>query len=258
MPKLCEKCGTYDPTYELTAESCCPCCGVVYANLPQPQTAPAIVPAGPATMPTDAPAVVEAAEPDWGSVKPAEFWASIAAVGLLFALIFFDDDGFLLLLDGANLAFHEAGHIFFGLLGMTLGLYGGTLGQLVFPIVAGVKFWRQRQAVAFALSGVWLFQNFLNVARYMADARAKVFTARRRRRTRLVSHLHALGSARQRHDDRVDDADGRLARHGRLHAVARRGTLARSAEVGSSAQRPEKRRALSGSQSKPKYSKCGA
>jgi hypothetical protein len=174
MPKLCDECGTYDPTYELTADSRCPCCGVVYANLPQPQTAAATLPAGPATIPTDAPAAVEAVEPDWGSVKPAEFLASVAAVGLLFALIFFDDDGFLLLLDGANLAFHEAGHIFFGLLGTTLGLYGGTLGQLVFPIVAGVKFWQQRLAVGLALSGVWLFQNFLNIARYMADARAQV------------------------------------------------------------------------------------
>jgi hypothetical protein len=176
MPKLCEKCGNYDPTYELTADSCCPRCGVIYANLPQPQTALTAVPAGPAgpaPIPTGAPAAVDTVAPDWGPVKPAEFWTSVAAVGVLFALIFFDDDGFLLLLDGANLAFHEAGHIFFGLLGMTLGLYGGTLGQLVFPIVAGVKFWQQRQAVAFALSGVWLFQNFLNIARYMADARAK-------------------------------------------------------------------------------------
>ncbi len=172
MPKLCEKCGTYDPTYELTADSCCPCCGVVYANLPQPSTA-SPVPAASAPIPTDPPAAVDTVEPDWEPVKPAEFWASVAAVGVLFALILFDDDGFLLLLDGANLAFHEAGHIFFGLLGMTLGLYGGTLGQLVFPIVAGIKFRQQRQAVAFALSGVWLFQNFLNIARYMADARAK-------------------------------------------------------------------------------------
>jgi hypothetical protein len=171
MPKLCEKCGTYDPTYELTADSCCPTCGVLYANLPLPSTAPVPLPATSASIPPDAPPAVDAAAPDWGAVRPAEFWASVVAVGMLFALIFFDDDGFLLLLDGANLAFHEAGHIFFGLLGMTLGLYGGTLGQLVFPVVAGVKFWQQRQAAAFALSGIWLFQNFLNIARYMADAR---------------------------------------------------------------------------------------
>jgi hypothetical protein len=115
----------------------------------------------------------DTAKSDWAALKPTEFWPSVAAVGLLFALIGFDDDGFLLLLDGANLAFHEAGHIFFGVLGTTLGLYGGTLGQLVFPIVAGMKFWQQRHAVGVALSGVWLFQNFLNIARYMADARAQ-------------------------------------------------------------------------------------
>ena len=78
------------------------------------------------------------------------------------------------MLDHANLAFHEAGHLFFGVLGSTFGLYGGTLGQLVFPVVAAVSFWRRRQAAGFALSGVWLFENFLNIARYMADARAQL------------------------------------------------------------------------------------
>ena len=93
---------------------------------------------------------------------------------MLFAIIIFDDDGFVVLLDHANLAFHEAGHLFFGILGRTLGLYGGTLGQLVFPLVAAVSFWRRRHAVGFALSGVWLFENFLNIGRYMADARAQL------------------------------------------------------------------------------------
>jgi len=95
-------------------------------------------------------------------------------VSALLVVILFDDDGFVLLLDHANLAFHEAGHLFFGMLGSTLGLYGGTLGQLVFPVVAAVSFWRRRQAVGVALSGVWLFENFLNIARYMADARAQL------------------------------------------------------------------------------------
>lgn len=43
-------------------------------------------------------------------------------------------------LDGANLLFHEAGHVFFGLFGQTIGMLGGTLGQLVFPVAAGVQF----------------------------------------------------------------------------------------------------------------------
>jgi hypothetical protein len=110
----------------------------------------------------------------WPPPKQAEVWLCIVAVCVLFSVILFDDDGFVLLLDHANLAFHEAGHLFFGVLGSTLGLYGGTLGQLVFPIVAMVSFWQRRQAVGVALCGVWLFENFLNIARYMADARTQL------------------------------------------------------------------------------------
>jgi len=172
MPKLCEKCGTYDPTYELTADARCPSCGLVYASLPPPSESPEPVPASPDTATTSL--EMDALTADWLAPKPLEFWSAVAAACVLFAVVFFDDDGFVLLLDHANLAFHEAGHVFFGVLGSTLALYGGTLGQLVFPVVVAVRFWRQRQAVGVALSGVWLFENFLNIARYMADARAQL------------------------------------------------------------------------------------
>lgn len=77
-------------------------------------------------------------------------------------------------LDDANLVFHEAGHPLFGLAGSTLGLYGGTLGQLAFPVLCAGQFWFRRQSASFALSLCWLFENFFNIARYMADARAQV------------------------------------------------------------------------------------
>jgi hypothetical protein len=64
--------------------------------------------------------------------------------------------------------------VIFGLFGETLGLYGGTLGQLVFPLVALIAFWLRREALSFAIAGVWFFENFLNIAHYMADARAQV------------------------------------------------------------------------------------
>jgi hypothetical protein len=174
MPKLCEKCGNYDPTRQLTADSCCPCCGVVYAKLPQPSIPD--VSTSPALSMGTAELLLATTKPasDWLPLKRAEAWLSVAAVCMLFAIVLFDEDGFVLLLDHANLAFHEAGHLFFGVLGSTLGLYGGTLGQLVFPIVAAARFWRQRQAVGVTLSGVWLFENFLNIARYMEDARAQL------------------------------------------------------------------------------------
>ncbi|MCW5624670.1 MAG: hypothetical protein KIT73_08155, partial [Burkholderiales bacterium] len=77
------------------------------------------------------------------------------------------------LLDGANLAFHEAGHPFFGLLYEPLGVYGGTLGQLVFPVAAAATFWFRRHAASFACMLVWFCENLWNIARYMADARAQ-------------------------------------------------------------------------------------
>lgn len=58
-----------------------------------------------------------------------------AAIVALFAVYGGSYKRFIPILDHANLAFHEAGHVFFGFLGSTLGLYGGTLGQLVFPVL---------------------------------------------------------------------------------------------------------------------------
>ena len=45
------------------------------------------------------------------------------------------------------------------------------MGQLVFPVVLGVVGWRKRQALGVAVSGIWFFENWLNIARYLADAR---------------------------------------------------------------------------------------
>ncbi|HME70580.1 MAG TPA: hypothetical protein VKM54_12025 [Myxococcota bacterium] len=75
-------------------------------------------------------------------------------------------------LDGANLLFHEAGHVFFGLFGQTIGMLGGTLGQLVFPVAAGIQFLASGRPFDACVCGVWLGENVLNVARYMADAQA--------------------------------------------------------------------------------------
>jgi hypothetical protein len=53
-------------------------------------------------------------------------------------------------------------------------LYGGTPGQLAIPAGIAASFWARREAGGFAVTGFWYFENFLNIARYMADARAQV------------------------------------------------------------------------------------
>lgn len=75
-------------------------------------------------------------------------------------------------LDNANLAFHEFGHPFFGSLSERLAVYGGTLGQLMFPAITAAVFWVRREAASCAVCAIWLAENFFNIARYMADARA--------------------------------------------------------------------------------------
>ncbi|MCG8433109.1 MAG: hypothetical protein MJA83_03640 [Gammaproteobacteria bacterium] len=97
---------------------------------------------------------------------------SIVMLILLFTVVM-DTDGFIFLIDHANLMFHEAGHVIFGIFGPVAGLYGGTIGQLVFPIATGVAFWRQGATLSFGFSCIWFFENFLNIARYAGDARSR-------------------------------------------------------------------------------------
>jgi hypothetical protein len=113
------------------------------------------------------------ADAPWKTLSTLHLGLTTLGFGVLVYLLRTDEDGFLFI-DHANLVFHEAGHPLFGLFGSTLGLYGGTLGQLVFPIVALGSFWAQRETVGFAVAGAWFFENFFNIARYMADARAQV------------------------------------------------------------------------------------
>jgi len=109
---------------------------------------------------------------EWGPVGTAALVASSLLVGLVCYLAN-AGERWVYILDTANLAFHEAGHPLFGLLfGSRMTVYGGTLGQLVFPTVAIVMFWQRRETVSFALCAALLFENFWNIARYMADARA--------------------------------------------------------------------------------------
>lgn len=88
-------------------------------------------------------------------------------------LIYRGDDPWIPLLDSANLAFHEAGHMFYGVLGGTMGLYGGVLGQLTFPIVVILVFFFRREVPGVAVGAIWAAENLFNIARYMADARVQ-------------------------------------------------------------------------------------
>ena len=116
--------------------------------------------------------LVERWRDDWQPVSVAKL-TSIVVVGAWIAWEASTGERWVPLLDGANLAFHEAGHLVYGVLGSTAGLYGGTLGQLTFPVVACFIFGTRRESTSFAACAIWLAENLCNIGRYAADARAQ-------------------------------------------------------------------------------------
>ena len=109
----------------------------------------------------------------WGKITGARLGGFIFGLAIFLAALFLSEPGFIFGLDHANLLFHEAGHPIAGLFSARLETYGGTMGQLTFPLLLAISFWRKREARACAASVIWFFENFLNIARYMADARAQ-------------------------------------------------------------------------------------
>lgn len=106
-------------------------------------------------------------------VSTPKFIAFIIAFAMLAVLLVLDDNGFIPIIDYANIVFHEVGHFVFQVFGDTMGLYGGTLGQLLPPIICAVVFWRQKSLVSLSVALLWLFENFFNIAGYMATARSE-------------------------------------------------------------------------------------
>lgn len=78
------------------------------------------------------------------------------------------------ILDGANLLFHEAGHVFLRGFGEYPGIWGGTLFQMLFPAGIALGFWKQRQPASAAVMIWWLGQNLLSVSAYIKDSRTQV------------------------------------------------------------------------------------
>ena len=122
-----------------------------------------------------------AMEPASRPWKPVPFWA-LAVTSVCFAFLMYllktdllgHHSFWMRALHRVNLVFHEFGHPAFSFFGRTMGILGGTLGQLLIPLIVMVAFWRQRDTLGCAVGGFWFFENFLDVAVYMADAQVLI------------------------------------------------------------------------------------
>jgi hypothetical protein len=112
----------------------------------------------------------------FGEWKAISRYSGIA--WLCFYLLFLayaaaDRSGFLFL-DYVNLIVHEGGHFFFSWFGYTITILGGTLAELIVPLLCAAYFFAHRETFGFAFCTFWFFENFPYIGTYMADARAQV------------------------------------------------------------------------------------
>ena len=71
-----------------------------------------------------------------------------------------------------DLIFHEAGHLIFSPLGQFMSVLGGSLTQVLIPVTCAIAFIRQEQPFGAAICVWWAGQNLVDLAPYIADARA--------------------------------------------------------------------------------------
>jgi hypothetical protein len=165
----CPKCGA-----AIAVESAveCPRCGVVFAKLHVPDTAPA---GEPAAVPGPIVDVASSAARQASNIVRIARFVTLAALAIWSVSLARPGitpnagDSFLHL---PNLVFHEAGHVIFGFFGRFMTVLGGSLFQCLVPVICAIAFLRQRNPFAAALCVWWAGENLLDVAPYIADARA--------------------------------------------------------------------------------------
>ena len=105
-------------------------------------------------------------------------WARVALVAGLaywtwqFAFTPLGDDAMDAFIHLPNLVFHEAGHLIFSPLGQFMTVLGGSLMQVLIPVIAAIAFVRQGQPFGAAICVWWAGQNLVDLAPYIGDARA--------------------------------------------------------------------------------------
>lgn len=78
------------------------------------------------------------------------------------------------LLDNFHLIVHEAGHLFFSFFGTFIQFLGGTLMQLIIPLLLLIIFYKSAMPKGMQISFFLLGHSLINVSVYAADARTQV------------------------------------------------------------------------------------
>ena len=181
MFKLCPKCGHSPLPDNQASPVSCPACGVILAKMEQLQLEGGHVSGSQSQGPSyggERPSLRQLLFPTTARMDPVTFWPRVAM------LVAFAVWGYALI--GMNyrtgelgssfihrplLIFHEAGHVVFRLLGEWMMVLGGSLGQLIMPVILGGALLFKNRDPFGASIGLWLVGvSLLDLAPYMYDS----------------------------------------------------------------------------------------
>lgn len=108
-------------------------------------------------------------EIDWKPVSRIAFisWLSFYVLLFVYLAAHFSE---LTWLDNVHLPIHEGGHLLFGWFGQTLGLWGGTLLQLLVPAALVITFAVREELLGTTFCAIGFFHSLTGVSTYMGDA----------------------------------------------------------------------------------------
>lgn len=75
-------------------------------------------------------------------------------------------------LHSVDLVFHEAGHVLFSPFGQFLAVLGGSLFQIMVPLICAVALYQAADTFGTVVAVWWAGQNLVDLAPYIGDARA--------------------------------------------------------------------------------------
>lgn len=81
--------------------------------------------------------------------------------------------GNFLFIDYLNLLIHEGGHGVFKIFGGFIYTLGGTLMQIIIPLMFVVYYFLTKKKFLTQIFLIWLGENFFNISVYASDARSK-------------------------------------------------------------------------------------
>lgn len=108
-------------------------------------------------------------EIDWKPVSKLAFFGWMAFY-LLLLIYLAAHASSLTLLDNVHLPIHEGGHLLFGWFGTTIGVWGGTILQLLVPALLVVAFVVRGDLLGTTFCSFAFFHSLTGVATYMIDA----------------------------------------------------------------------------------------